>query len=93
MFGHWPEPFLAAGAGYVCFPREGWGFNSSILLAVLCLGLSPFLSAIADVYFQVKRFIADHDRYIVGDINGNVKCILRSKGMKEPDAGSLSAVR
>ena len=32
---------------------------------------------------EVKRFIADHDRYIVGDINGNVKCILRSKGMKE----------
>ncbi|CAE7368479.1 DRC7 [Symbiodinium natans] len=34
---------------------------------------------------KVKRFIADHDRYIVGDINGNVKCILRSKGMKEPE--------
>ncbi|CAE7605241.1 DRC7 [Symbiodinium sp. CCMP2456] len=34
---------------------------------------------------KVKRFTADHDRYIVGDINGNVKCILRSKGMKEPE--------
>lgn len=31
---------------------------------------------------KVKRFTPDHDRYIVGDINGNVKCILRSKGMK-----------
>ncbi|CAJ1335623.1 unnamed protein product [Effrenium voratum] len=34
---------------------------------------------------KVKRFTPNHDRYIVGDINGNVKCILRSKGMKEPE--------
>eukprot|EP00931_Biecheleriopsis_adriatica_P046661 TRINITY_DN26816_c0_g1_i1.p1 TRINITY_DN26816_c0_g1~~TRINITY_DN26816_c0_g1_i1.p1 ORF type:complete len:1266 (+),score=279.51 TRINITY_DN26816_c0_g1_i1:37-3798(+) len=34
---------------------------------------------------KVKRFTPDQSRYIVGDINGNVKCILRSKGMKVPE--------
>jgi len=34
---------------------------------------------------KVKKFTTDIDQYIVGDLNGNVKCILRSKGMKEPE--------
>ncbi|CAE8695613.1 unnamed protein product [Polarella glacialis] len=34
---------------------------------------------------KVKRFTPDAARYIVGDLNGNVKAILRSKGMKEPE--------
>jgi centrosomal protein CEP76 len=32
---------------------------------------------------KVKKFTPELVRYIVGDLNGNVKCTLRSKGMKE----------
>ena len=39
---------------------------------------------------EVKRFTPDYERYIVGDINGNVKCILRSKGMKATKSNDSS---